>query len=55
MKRLLEDNHAVIDEIIMGEARVSYDPDQLDLDRISELLEKEGFELIKDKDEQLVE
>jgi len=55
IKRLMDDNHVIIDEIIMGEARVHYDTDQINFDRISELLETEGFELIKDKDEQLVE
>jgi len=39
----------------MGEAKISFDPEVLDLTAISELLEKEGFELIKDKDAQLAE
>jgi AraC-like DNA-binding protein len=52
---LLEDKHLIVNEVVMGEAKISYDPDVITITVISELLEKEGFELIKDKDEQLVE
>jgi AraC-like DNA-binding protein len=55
VKRLLEDKHLIVNEVVMGEAKISYDPDVITITVISELLEKEGFELIKDKDEQLVE
>jgi AraC family transcriptional regulator len=55
VKRLLEDKHVIVNEVVMGEAKISYDPDVITITVISELLEKEGFELIKDKDEQLVE
>ena len=55
VKRMLEDNPVIVNEVVMGEAKISYDPDVINLTVISELLEKEGFELIKDKDEQLVE
>jgi AraC family transcriptional regulator len=55
VKRMLEDNHVIVNEVVMGEAKISYDPDVINVTVISELLEKEGFELIKDKDEQLVE
>jgi len=55
IKKLLEENDVVVDEIVMGEAKIAYDPDKIDLTRISEIIENEGFELIRDKDEQLVE
>ncbi len=55
IKKLLEENDVIVDEIVMGEAKIAYDPDKIDLSRITEIIEKEGFELIRDKDEQLVE
>jgi len=55
VKRVLEDNRVIVDNIVMGEAKISFDPEILNLAAISELLEKEGFELIKDKDAQLAE
>ncbi len=55
IKRLMEDNDVIIDEIVMGEAKISFDPDKIGLAKITSIIEKEGFEVINDKDEQLVE
>lgn len=55
VKRLLEDNRVIVNDVVMGEVKISYDPDLVDFAVITTLIEKEGFELIKDKDEQLAE
>lgn len=55
VKRLLEDNRVIVNDVMMGEAKISFDPDLVDFAVITTLIEKEGFELIRDKDEQLAE
>ena len=55
VKLLFEENEITVDDIGLGEATVTYDPDKTDLDFISGLLEKDGFELIRNKDKQLIE
>ncbi len=41
--------------IKLGEAKITYDPEQITLDDISEILESEGFELLLNKEKQLIE
>ncbi len=55
VKKLFEENEITVDDIGLGEATVGYDPDKINLDIISGLLEKEGFELLRNKDKQLIE
>jgi len=42
-------------QITSGMAKVTYDPDKLDLQKIDQLLKKNGFFLIFDKDKKLAE
>jgi YesN/AraC family two-component response regulator len=55
VKRIFEENGIVVEDIGLGEATVSLDDEQADLDAISKLLEAEGLELLMDKDKQLIE
>jgi len=55
VKLLFKDNEIVVDDIRLGEATVTYDPDDINLDSIGKLLEEDGFELLMDKDKQLIE
>lgn len=55
IRRLFREEGFTIHGIDNGEAEISYDPEQTTLKRISEILLKEGFELITDKEDQLVE
>ena len=55
VKRLFEENEITVDDIGLGEATVSYDPEKTDLDMIADLLQEDGFELLMDKDMQLIE
>lgn len=55
VKRLLEENDIAVDDIGLGEATVTFDDDSADLETIAELLETDGFELLMDKDKQLIE
>lgn len=55
VRSLLEAQGIVVNQILLGEAEVSYDPLQVDLKTVSDLLEKDGFELVTDREEQLVE
>ena len=55
VKQLFEENEITVDDIGLGEATVSYNPDKINPEIISGLLEKEGFELIRNKDKQLIE
>jgi AraC-like DNA-binding protein len=51
----LEEHDIAVDDIGLGEATVSFDEDAIDLDTIASLLEKEDFELLMDKDKQLIQ
>lgn len=55
VRRLLEEHDIAVDDIGLGEATVTFDEEIIDLDTISRLLEKEDFELLVDKDKQLIE
>jgi len=55
VKRLFEKNDIVVDDIGLGEASVTFDDDTIDLDGVAKLLEADGFELLMDKDKQLIE
>jgi AraC family transcriptional regulator len=53
--RIFREEGIAIHSIENGEAEIGFDPEQTTLEQISELLHKEGFELITDKEDQLVE
>jgi AraC family transcriptional regulator len=55
IRRLFREEGFAIHSIENGEAEISFDQEQTTMQRISELLQKEGFELITDKEDQLVE
>jgi AraC-like DNA-binding protein len=55
VKRLFEDNGITVDDMGLGEVTVSFDPEKADLDMIAALLQEDGFELLMDKDKQLIE
>jgi len=55
VRRLFEEHDIAVDDIGLGEATVTFDEEKIDLDTISKLLEKENFELLVDKDEQLIQ
>ncbi len=55
VRRLLEEHEIVVDNIGLGEVHVSFDEEKIDLETISALLEEEDFELLMDKDEQLIQ
>jgi len=55
VKRLFAENDVTVDEINLGEVWISYDSQKINLEMIASLLEEEGFELMMDKDRQLVE
>ena len=55
VRRLFEEHDIAVDDIGLGEATVTFDEEIFDLDTISRLLEKEDFELLVDKDKQLIE
>jgi len=52
---LFEDLGIEVVHLIPGEAKVNYDPEKITIQDISNVLEPEGFELVVDKDEKLVE
>jgi YesN/AraC family two-component response regulator len=52
---MLEEHDIAVEDIGLGEAKVSFDEDTIDLDTIASLLEKEDFELLMDKDKQLIQ
>ncbi len=55
VKRLFAEHNIVVDDIGLGEATVTYDEEETDLEIISRLLESDGFELLMDKDKQLID
>lgn len=55
VKRLLEGNGIRVHDIQLGEARVSFDETEISRDDINELLNDEGFELVIDREKQIVE
>lgn len=55
VRKLFEDNAIKVDKIGLGEVYISFDPELVTLDQVHELLVKDDFEPVVDKDEQLVE
>lgn len=55
VKRILTDAGVEVEHIGLGEALVRFDPDKLSFDEIGKLLREDGFELVHDKEGQLVE
>jgi len=53
--RIFHEEGIAVHSIENGEAEIGYDPNRIPLRRISEFLHREGFELITDKEDQLVE
>jgi len=50
----LEDAGIKVIDIKLGEAKISYDPDKISYPLIEKLLNENGFELIRNKNDQLV-
>ncbi len=55
ISRIFREKGIAIHSIENGEAEIGFDPELITMGQISELLLKEGFELITDKEDQLVE
>jgi len=53
--RIFADYDITVHSIKLGEAKISYDPERLNEDDIAEILENEGFELLRNKEKQLIE
>ncbi len=53
--RIFHEEGIVIHSIENGDIEIEFDPEQTTLQQIAELLHKESFELITDKEDQLVE
>ncbi len=54
-KRALSEHKIDVHWIKLGESKISYNPKEITEDDIAGILEAEGFELLRDKDTQLVE
>lgn len=55
MSRIFAENNIEVVSIRLGEAKISYDPDQISTDDISAILRRDGFEILINKESQLVE
>jgi len=55
VKRIMAEAGVEVLDIRLGEADIKFDPEKTSLETIASLLEKDDFELISNKDEQLVE
>ena len=55
VRTLLEEQGLNVNDIMLGEVDVSYDPETIDINTISKILEKNGFELVTNREGQLVE
>lgn len=53
--RMLEEKGIKVHDIQLGEARVSFDDTEISREDINELLENEGFELVIDREKQIIE
>lgn len=53
--RILAEGDVTVAEINMGEVELKFDPKHTNLEKIILLLEQEGFELVQNKEAQLVE
>lgn len=53
--RIFKEGGIAIHSLDLGEAEISYDPALISMEDISRLLSEDGFELIQDKEDQLVE
>ncbi len=55
VRQLPEAQQVQVDDIRLGEARILFDEAVISIDDIGKLLEKEGFELVINKEKQVVE
>jgi AraC family transcriptional regulator len=55
VKRIFKDAGIDVHHVDLGEADISFDPERMCLEQISKLLAEEGFELLHDKEDKLVE
>jgi YesN/AraC family two-component response regulator len=55
VRSLLEGQGITVDNIMLGEVDITYDAENVDINTVSKLLEQDGFELVADREEQLVE
>lgn len=55
VERILEELGIEVLSVQLGEAKISWDPDEITEDDISLALEKDGFELLQNKEKQLIE
>jgi len=55
VRRVFEEHDIAIEDIGLGEVTVSYDEDIIGIEAIAKILEEEDFELLIDKDKQLIQ
>lgn len=55
IRRILADADVEVLDARLGEAIIRFDPEIISVEHITALLEADGFELVQDKDKQLVE
>ena len=55
IKQELEQKGIVVERILLGEAEIVYDDEQLNAEAIEKIIEANGFELVKNKDLILIE
>ena len=55
VSRIFADHDIKVLSIRLGEAKISFDPDRINEDEIADILENEGFELLRNKEKQLIE
>lgn len=55
VERILKENGIDVLSIRLGEAKIKYDPEKITEDEISKALQSDGFELLMDKEKQLIE
>lgn len=55
VRRILSEHGIDVLDVQLGEVKIHYDDERISLDDISTVLEEEGFELVLDKERQLVE
>jgi YesN/AraC family two-component response regulator len=54
-ERIFKENDIELLSINLGEAKISYNPEKITDDDLTRILEAEGFELIQNKEKQLIE
>jgi AraC-like DNA-binding protein len=55
IKNELEQADVIVENIQLGEISISYDAEVVSIAKVNEILEENGFEIIRDREEQIVE